>query len=511
MKKDKYKFLCFLTVACIVIGMLPAINLYKLSKDYDFKKLFNTDRVEKYVNYSFYKLFNISLESNSVVVGDDGFLFLGNRHANVLHKSQGLFDFNKADVAIWTDKLKSIQQWYESRGIQFVLVIAPNKHTVYNNKMARWSRHNSSNRTVTDEIVDIAKTKEINLLDLRSILIKSKTQYDDLLYLRTDTHWNGLGASIAYEETIKYLNHRYNESYQTPVYSYRKVDDGGKDLARFLKIISILPKNHETSIWFDFDKQYDVCLGDINKKTHDLEECKSKGNPSFSSNGHPQYTINGESINNVDLLMLSDSFGKHNSQLYTPSFENIWKLHYGSINGGKLANFVNKHKPNIVIYQAVERELYNQGIVTSLPEIQEVEPATLLSKNKLVFDLNSPSFTFFKNERVSFKNNSVTVTHSDPIIILNDTKVSSKIVGLKYKVDSPVATSFQLFYKNDKSESYSEPRSYRVSLNKGINSINLLIPAKYINNQLRVDLVSSIGKYKIEEFSIYEIDEYRGI
>lgn len=412
MKTYKYKFFCFLAVVCLVIGTLPAINLYKLSKDYDFKKLFNTDELEKYVNYSFYKLFNISLESNSVVVGEDDFLFLGNRYANVLHKSQGLFDFKKADVILWADKLKSVQQWYESRGVQFVLVIAPNKHSIYNNKMARWSTIDSSNRTITDEVVGIAKTKEINLLDLRSTLIESKKKYDDLLYLKTDTHWNGLGASIAYEETIKYLNNRYNTHYKTPVYSYRKVDDRGKDLANVLKIRSLLPNNHETSVWFDFDRQYDVCLGDINKKTHDLEECDFKGNPASSSNGHPQYkyTVNEDAINNADLLMLSDSFGRHNSQLYTPSFENIWKLPYGSINGVKLSNFVNNHKPDIVIYQVVERALYNQGIVTSLPEIQAVEPSIPLNTNKLEFDINIPSFTFFKNERISLEDGNAIVT-----------------------------------------------------------------------------------------------------
>ncbi len=37
----------------------------------------------------------------------------------------------------------------------------------------------------------------------------------------------------------------------------------------------------------------------------------------------------------------------------------------------------------------------------------------------------------------------------------------------------------------------------------GNNKINLLIPSEYINNNLRVDLVSIIGKYEVKEFKIY--------
>ena len=106
--------------------------------------------------------------------------------------------------------------------------------------------------------------------------------------------------------------------------------------------------------------------------------------------------------------------------LPSPSFENIWKLPYGSINGVKLSNFVNNHKPDIVIYQVVERALYNQGIVTSLPEIQAVEPSIPLNTNKLEFDINIPSFTFFKNERISLEDGNAIVTHTDPIIILRE-------------------------------------------------------------------------------------------
>ena len=67
-------------------------------------------------------------------------------------------------------------------------------------------------------------------------------------------------------------------------------------------------------------------------------------------------------------------------------------------------------------------------------------------------------------------------------------------------------TTFQLFYKEEKKDKYNETNSYRRTIKKGNNDISLSIPAKYINNQLRVDLVGKIGKYTINDFSIYEVN-----
>jgi alginate O-acetyltransferase complex protein AlgJ len=364
---NKNKIIIFGVLSFIIVAALPVINLYSETGKYEIKKAFNTDIIEKYINYSFYKIYGISLESSKVVVGQDEFLFLGNHYNNVLHRSQGLFDYQDEELGSWLDKLKTVQNWYESRGIQFVIVIAPNKHSVYNEKMAEWSQKQPDKKTITDDIITLSQKYDVNMLDLREPLIKNKDNYEDLLYLKTDTHWNELGASIAYEETINYLNNKYKMNYQTPEYSYIHVGDKGKGLANFLKITSILPSEHEESIWFDFKIKYNVCWGYINKSSHELMPCKRTENPRYSINEHPQYIINSSSLNKVNALVLADSFSTHNSQLYNATFSNLWKFHYGSINGTKLADFVTQHAPDIVIYQLVERGLVNKGIAIQLP------------------------------------------------------------------------------------------------------------------------------------------------
>jgi len=371
--KQKKLVIYFISLVTITISLPPIFNIFfiftanKINTEHlNQKYLFSTDNIESNLNYYFYHTFAISFNTKQVIIGKDNFLFLGNNYEKVLDKTQGNYPYTLNDIEQWTQKLHNLQNWYESKNIKFVIVIAPNKHSIYNDKLPVKITYKKG-ETITDDIVRLASSKNVNILDLRNTLRKSKEKHENILYLKTDTHWNGLGASIAYEETIKYLNHRYNGNYKTPEYFYKDVDDGGKDLANFLKITSILPKNHETSIWFDFDKKYDICLGNINKATHDLESCKSVENPRFSINAQPQYTVNNQALNNENALILCDSFCLHNSQLYNTSFKNIWKFHYGHINGVKLSSFVNKNKPNIVIYQVVERGLYNHGIVTLLP------------------------------------------------------------------------------------------------------------------------------------------------
>ena len=48
----------FLIFSLILISLLPAYNFYQYAKNYDFKKSFNLDNIEKYVNYTIYKLLN---------------------------------------------------------------------------------------------------------------------------------------------------------------------------------------------------------------------------------------------------------------------------------------------------------------------------------------------------------------------------------------------------------------------------------------------------------------------
>ena len=214
--------------------------------------------------------------------------------------------------------------------------------------------------TLTDNVVSLSKEKGIHILDLRKKLISSKG--NGLLYYKTDTHWNILGASIGYAETIAYLNKVYGTGIIKSAFKLRPSRRKGGDLSRFLKINQILGKDYDFSYNFVLNSKL-YCHGNINKDNGKMDACNKKRNPMIDINKQPQYVINDASRNNYKLLLLRDSFGTVNSQLYNDTFSTIWNWHYGHINGDALASFVQNHKPDIVIYQVVERGLYNQTLV----------------------------------------------------------------------------------------------------------------------------------------------------
>ena len=370
MKQKKLVYI-FLTVSLLYISPLPIFNLTFLYQKGELapenittQKLFTTDHIEANVNYFAYRVLHLSLNKRQTIAGKDGFLFLGNHYAAIVDKIQGLYSYRQEDIDLWVDKLKAVQEWYETQGIQFIFLIAPNKSSVYPEKLPA-SIVYKEGKTITDDIVRASRKKNITLLNLGEVLKKSKGEEE--LYFRTDTHWNNKGASIGFKEAIHFLNTQYEKDYKLPKYTLRSIRRGSGDLAGFLKIKKILSPKHEKDYAFDFNASVRVCHGNINMKELTVEACKMTGNPILNIFAQDQYMINKNAVNPEKLLFIGDSFSTANSKPYNATFGTLWKFHHSRLYGKKLADFVVKNQPDIVIYQIVERDLYSQTLVEPLP------------------------------------------------------------------------------------------------------------------------------------------------
>lgn len=157
------------------------------------------------------------------------------------------------------------------------------------------------------------------------------------------------------------------------------------------------------------------------------------------------------------------------------------------------------------------RKLHDRILHHKLPieYIYRLNAHMVLPTLSLLFDLKDNNFTYSTNEQLKFtkKNDSIymTVGGIDPILTLNSMNVNSKSVILKCKIESPVKTFFQMYYKKTNTSQYNEADSYRVTIEKGFNEFNILIPSKYLHQNLRIDLADVKGKYKIKELSIHTL------
>lgn len=359
---------------------LPAYNFYHYVRKYDFSQLYNTDFLEKHVNYFFYKFLNISLEPNKVIAGKDGFLFLGNYYSQSLDKYRGIYRLPQNTINLYGQKLKEIQNYYESKGIKFLVVIAPNKSSIYSEKLPQWMGDKKIN--ITDDIVSTLELNKINALDLREILISHKNSAH-LLYNRTGSHWNKIGAAIGFEYTIDTLNRIYGNYIVKPQYSFLDNKTDSDSMWLFLKIKSLLKnENFDNEYTFSFPPglNQNMCHGNINLETLEIDKCNNILNPNIVVNQNPQYTFNDNALNSETVLFICDSFATANSQIFNLTFKYLYKFHYVHLNGSKLNDFVTLIKPNIVIYQIVERDLFNPMIVENLIS-DDIYPNELLPEN----------------------------------------------------------------------------------------------------------------------------------
>ena len=107
---------------------------------------------------------------------------------------RGLPPADASAVDAWARELERRRAWLAERGIAYRFVIAPEKQSIYPEHLPAGVPVRG---TGTDAVVErLRQTTSVEVVDLRQPLRDAKTQ--GRTYHRTDTHWNALGAFVAY-------------------------------------------------------------------------------------------------------------------------------------------------------------------------------------------------------------------------------------------------------------------------------------------------------------------------
>jgi hypothetical protein len=157
-----------------------------------------------------FKLHTLGLSSvSSVVVGRENWLFVGHETDTVdeLRYFLGCNLMNEETMARWLQVLNERQRWLERRGIAYLLVIAPNKSTIYPEYMP--AIYPRGRRTRLDQLAGLMERNAPGFpwLDLRPVIRAGKKAR--LLYWPADTHWNDFGRQLAYQEIVRRLAPRF--------------------------------------------------------------------------------------------------------------------------------------------------------------------------------------------------------------------------------------------------------------------------------------------------------------
>ena len=127
-----------------------------------------------------------------VILGEGGWLFLRpEAEANYLPADDPALDTR---LDRWRAALLARRDWLAARGVRYLVVVAPEKQSVYPERLPAAERRRGP--TPLDRLL-AALPADVNwrVLDLRDPLTRARADGD--VYLRTDTHWNDRGGRAA--------------------------------------------------------------------------------------------------------------------------------------------------------------------------------------------------------------------------------------------------------------------------------------------------------------------------
>ncbi len=319
-------------------------NLFSGLKKYEkyFNRTFPIRKTLLSINNFFHiKLFNIS-PVDRVTVGKKGWLYLRklNEQGDDVDYSVTIDKFSDEDLKKWFRIFNLRNKFLNREGIYMLIVIVPNKSSIYPEFLP--DNIKILNKSVrTDQFVRyFNENSNIPVLDLRKDLKKWKDK--QILYHKTDSHWNHFGSWIGYNSIIEHLSQVFpgvlSRRYEDFPRRIRQRNSNG-DLASMLALQNSLFKERGERLYLP--KGTEV----IKKRVSGFNHKKIKISYSVCKEGKLPKTV-----------MIHDSFGLRLKKYMSVSFSEIIFLMDWGFNF--FPDFIKREKPKIVIYEIAERFLY---------------------------------------------------------------------------------------------------------------------------------------------------------
>lgn len=150
---------------------------------------------------TFYRVMGESLNADQCIEGQDGWLFLGNAHLEIMDKLRGFVKMEKQDLEKKVKYFSKMNQKAGQMGAQFHIIVGPNKATIYPEYLPVIIKPYSQ-RYITP-LARLLTAEALSFYDPSEDLLKAKQK--QLLYFRTDSHWNLAGAFIAANGIRKHI------------------------------------------------------------------------------------------------------------------------------------------------------------------------------------------------------------------------------------------------------------------------------------------------------------------
>lgn len=258
-----------------------------------------------------------SSATDQVVVGTDEWLYYG----GTLDDYQGKNLLTEREIYAAVHNLKLMQNYVESQGSQFLLMVAPNKNSLYNENMPYYYQEGEKSNLA--HFAEKLEEAGVHYLDLYELF----KEQDEVLYFKRDSHWNNKGAVLAYNALMNQLG-KEHETYLNVPYTVESVHSG--DLDEMLYPLAVELENE-----YIYDKEFSYTY--VNEITDNMDDWIETQN------------LNEES----SLLMYRDSFGE---SLLPFVADEVGKGYFSRLVPYNLTQVV-QYDADYVIVERVERRL----------------------------------------------------------------------------------------------------------------------------------------------------------
>lgn len=149
--------------------------------------------------------------NEKTVVGKEGWYYL----SETLMDYTGVSAFSDRGIFRLRKTLDLMNRFSEEGNITFVFFVAPNKNSIYPEYMPDSIRASSSPSNLDRLSAQMKETPYY--LDVKTLLRQSAKDRTRNIYLRNDSHWNNLGALVAYNALQDNLNNRIDKFDYMPI------------------------------------------------------------------------------------------------------------------------------------------------------------------------------------------------------------------------------------------------------------------------------------------------------
>ena len=273
--------------------------------------------------------------NKEVIKGKAGWLF----YTDTLADYQRNNLYTEEELQSILDDVLLTKEYFDEKGIEFVIFIGPNKNTIYGEYMPSYIETYGDISRVQQMVDYLKQNTDVKIIFPVEELLTAKKEHPELQnYFHLDTHWNYMGGFWASAPLLESLG-------VSPI----SIDE-----------IKYEQMNEPDFIWYGYDEANMIGLSAfLNSDVNYRVSSAMIDSVQFSGDIHTDSTVYSEAVRAYSdaydrrkVFLIRDSFGEAISPYIAASFGEMYSRYKNTL---RLSEF-DEEKPDIVVFEVVERK-----------------------------------------------------------------------------------------------------------------------------------------------------------